>query len=229
MLIFIYINIEIIYDNYHWYIIDIDTKHGPITNLDKKITAMSKKLVGRHVKNLWRHCNFSDLWAIWSNPKAGFQTHKKLTCKTCKTPVKLIFSLIVAFIKQKLKAELKNLKNTALILLLWVKVLFLQKMLIFAKNGDISKIKEVLVLKGMFFKNAYFERKFLKCLRKLTWVGSNDLNFFEKWMLWVVRFWGADNVFLTIWISFALNFYYYIQIQYACFRKCQVYLTPQRC
>ena len=44
--------------------------------------------------------------------------HKKLTCKTCKTPVKLIFSLIVAFIKQKLKAELKNLKNTALILLL---------------------------------------------------------------------------------------------------------------
>ena len=185
MLIFIYINIEIIYDNYHWYIIDIDTKHGPITNLDKRITAMSKKLVGRHVKNLWRHCNFSDLWAIWSNPKAGFQTYKKLT--------------------------------------------YLTKMPIFAKNGDISKIKEVLVLKGMFFKNAYFERKFLKCLRKLTWVGSNDLNFFEKWMLWVVRFWGADNVFLTIWISFALNFYYYIQIQYACFRKCQVYLTPQRC
>ena len=34
--------------------------------------------------------------------------------------------------------------STALILLLWVKVLFLPK------NADISKIKRVLVLKGVF-------------------------------------------------------------------------------
>ena len=32
--------------------------------------------------------------------------------------------------------------------------------------------------------------------------------FFEKWMRWVVSFWGVD-AFLPIWVLFALDFYCY--------------------
>ena len=60
-----------------------------------------------------------------------------------------------------------------------------------------------------FKKNAYFERKFIKYLMELRWVGTNHLKVFEKWMLWVVSFSGVD-VFLLIWILFALDFYFYI-------------------
>ena len=49
--------------------------------------------------------------------------------------------------KQKLKIF-----NIAFILLLWVKVVFLPKNAdFFVKNVDISKIKEILVLKDTFF------------------------------------------------------------------------------
>ena len=44
-----------------------------------------------------------------------------------------------------------KISNTALIILIWVKVLFLIKNADFLKrNTDISKIKEVVVLKGIF-------------------------------------------------------------------------------
>ena len=40
--------------------------------------------------------------------------------------------------------------------MIWVKVLFFTKMLIFyKKNADISKIKVVLVSKGIFFETTY--------------------------------------------------------------------------
>ena len=49
-----------------------------------------------------------------------------------------------------------KLSNTALILLLWVKVLFLPKIAEFLqKIAGISKIKGVLVLKGIFSETTY--------------------------------------------------------------------------
>ena len=56
---------------------------------------------------------------------------------------------------QKLKTELK-ISNTALTLLLCVKVLFWPKTLIFGKkNADISKIKRVLEIKAIFSETTY--------------------------------------------------------------------------
>ena len=49
-----------------------------------------------------------------------------------------------------------KISNTALTLLLWVKVLFLPKNADFLqKNADISEIKEALVLEGIFFETSY--------------------------------------------------------------------------
>ena len=54
-----------------------------------------------------------------------------------------------------MKKELK-ISNTALALLLLVKVLFLPKNAAFLqRNADISKIKRALVLKGIFSKTTY--------------------------------------------------------------------------
>ena len=64
------------------------------------------------------------------------------------------------------------------------------------------------VLTDFFWKKAYFKRKFIKYLMELTWVGSNHLKVFWKWMLWLVSVLGIDT--LPIWILFALNLYCYI-------------------
>ena len=67
-----------------------------------------------------------------------------------------MFCKIYISILQKLKTELKKVSNTALLLLLWVKVLFLIKKYHFLqKNADISKTKKVSVLKGIFSETAY--------------------------------------------------------------------------
>ena len=63
----------------------------------------------------------------------GNTTSKKKTTKWCR-------QIMTTLSLSKLKAELK-ISNTALILLLWVKIIFLPKMLTFCKNADISKIK----------------------------------------------------------------------------------------
>ena len=61
----------------------------------------------------------------------------------------LIFLLIVTFYITKTESRTKNTSNTALILLLWVKVLFLQK------DAEISKIGRVLVLNVIFSETKY--------------------------------------------------------------------------
>ena len=61
----------------------------------------------------------------------------------------LIFSLTITFYLTKAENGTKKISNTAFILLLRAKVLFL------LKNTDISKIKRVLVLKDIFSKATY--------------------------------------------------------------------------
>ena len=52
---------------------DIDMKLGPATKLNKRNKTMSKKLEDDVMSS--RHCHFSNLWSIWSNPEAGLQRH----------------------------------------------------------------------------------------------------------------------------------------------------------
>ena len=67
--------------------------------------------------------------------------------------LKLTFSLIVTFILKNLKVELK-ISNTALILLFWVKSLFLQKkMLIFALKYWYQQTQGSLGTRGYIFWN----------------------------------------------------------------------------
>ena len=66
------------------------------------------------------------------------------------TVSKLIFSLIITFYLSKTENRAKK-SLIALAILLWVKVLFWPKNADFLqKNADISKIKKVLVIEGIF-------------------------------------------------------------------------------
>ena len=66
-----------------------------------------------------------------------------------------LFLLTITFYLTKTENRTKK-SNTALILLLWVTVLFLPKNANFLpKNADTSKIKGVLVLKGTFSETTY--------------------------------------------------------------------------
>ena len=56
---------------------DIEMKLGPATKLDKRNRTKSRKWRWRHFVKLWRHCNFSNLWSIRSNPDSG-----RMICKT---------------------------------------------------------------------------------------------------------------------------------------------------
>ena len=58
-----------------WWLILHAYNIGPVTKFDKKNKTRSKKLTRRHVGKLWRHCHFSILRLIWSNPEARFRTH----------------------------------------------------------------------------------------------------------------------------------------------------------
>ena len=83
--------------------------------------------------------SFFYLWPIWSNPEAE--------CMVCKTYV-FIKSNLLSYKnwKQKWKTS-----NTAPILLLWVRVLFVpKKCWFFAKNTGFSKIKGFVGLKDIF-------------------------------------------------------------------------------
>ena len=112
---------------------DIDVKLGSVTKLDRKNTETSKKSdndvmspIGDIIVCFSIYGQFAAILYIINNNLLSYKTWK-----------------------QKLKIF-----NIAFILLLWVKVLFLPKNVdFFEKNADISKIKEVLVLKDIFFWN----------------------------------------------------------------------------
>ena len=65
-------------------------------------------------------------------------------------------NLLQKFIQKINFTKIKLKTNTVLIPFLWAKILFLTKNAnYFQKNADISKIKGVLVLKGIFSKTKY--------------------------------------------------------------------------
>ena len=62
------------------------------------------------------------------------------------------------FISQKLKTELKYLKQNSHAITFWVKVLFLQKKRNFlAQKADTIKIKRVLILNDIFSETTYLK------------------------------------------------------------------------
>ena len=51
-------------------------KFEPVTKLDKRNMTISKKIEDDVLSaNCDVNCNFSNLWPIWSNPKAEFEMH----------------------------------------------------------------------------------------------------------------------------------------------------------
>ena len=70
--------------------------------------------------------------------------------------MKLTFSLIITLYLTKPENKTSKISNTALILLLWVKVLlFLKNADFLQKSADISKIKDLLVLRYIFSETKY--------------------------------------------------------------------------
>ena len=86
---------------------------------------------------------YDQFGAIWK-PDSG--------CTVCKFYI-FIYRVLSSFKNWK---QNKNISNTALTTSLWVKVLLLPKNADFLQKDDaISKIKRVLVLKGIFSETAY--------------------------------------------------------------------------
>ena len=118
---------------------DIDMKFGPVLKLDKRKTATSKKSTMTLRQQVLTSLLFSNLWPVW----------KSESWISDAWSVILTFSLIVTVYLTNIENRTKKIYNTALILLPRVKVLFLPK------NANISKMKEVQVLKGFFSETAY--------------------------------------------------------------------------
>ena len=106
---------------------DIDMKFGQVTQHDKRNKKVSKIFwLWPHISKLWRHWHFSGLlqFGAIQRPDSG-----RIVCKTYIS----INSNVLSYKKWKKI-------NTALVLLLWVKVPFLPKNAIFLQiNADISK------------------------------------------------------------------------------------------
>ena len=62
--------------NQWWYWHEASTSNQ--TRQGKQKNNVKKSWWLCHIRKLWRHDYFFDLWLIWSNPKAGFQTHSSL-------------------------------------------------------------------------------------------------------------------------------------------------------
>ena len=128
------------------------------------------------INKLWCHYHFSDLWLIWSNLESRFQMHDLWMILT--------FSSIPT-LKTENRAELKNNKKSLTQLSCYCfKVLFLPKIQIFAKkNADISKLKRVLVLKGVFSETAYLCLLIRVYLYTKFQVSSIILMSFRQWVI----------------------------------------------
>ena len=122
-------------------------KLEPVTKFDKRNITTSKKIDDDVIS---ASCDVIVVFSIYGQFEAIWkQNSRHMVCKT----YILINSNLLSYRNWK---ENQTIFNTALILLPWVKVPFLTKNADFLqKNGDISKIKGLVVLKGIFSKTAY--------------------------------------------------------------------------
>ena len=99
-------------------------KHGPVTKLDKKNTAASKNLTMTSCRQTATSLSFF-----------RFMTNLELSGSRIRDALSVIFpfSLMVTFYLTKTESRTKDLQ-LALILLLWVKLLFLPKNDVFCKK-----------------------------------------------------------------------------------------------
>ena len=128
---------------------DIDMKPRPVTKLNKGNKTMSKK-----------NLTMTSCWKIVTSfPISQFVANLKQFGSRIPNAysVKLMFSLIVVFLSYKTEYRTKKSLTQ-----LWHYCsalskgpVFAKKRWFFTKNGDISKIKKVLVLKGIFSATAY--------------------------------------------------------------------------
>ena len=122
-------------------------KLAPATKLDKRNTALSKKIDDDVIL-----ANCDDIIIFLIYGQFGVIRKPDSECKVCKTYIFINRNLLSC----KNRKQNWKIFNAALIPLLWVKVQFLTKNdTFFQKNDDISTIKEVLVLKGIFPKTKY--------------------------------------------------------------------------
>ena len=120
----------------------IGTKPGTVTKLDKRNTTMSNK-VDNDV--MLANCDIIVFFSIYFQ----FAVFRKLDSR--RMVYKTLILINSNFLSYKTWNQNQKISYTALILLLWVKVMviFLQK------NANISKIKGILVLESILSKTTY--------------------------------------------------------------------------
>ena len=127
----------------------IDMKLRPVTKLEKRKNATSKKF---DKDGILENCDVISNFLIYGQFRAILKLDSRgIVCK---------FYIYIKsnFLFYKNWRQNKKISNTAVTLLLWVKVLvlfLLKSAIFFSKNADISKIKRDLVLKGIFCDTTY--------------------------------------------------------------------------
>ena len=127
---------------------DIDMKLGPVTKLEKR--------------NLWTSKNFDDdVMSLTYDVIVTFPIYVQFGAEQSGSwiPERMVFKTYIC-IKSNLLSyknwkQNKKLSNGALILLLWVKVLFPKNDDSLEKNADISKIEGLFILGGICSETAY--------------------------------------------------------------------------
>ena len=111
---------------------DVDIRLGPVTKLDKRNRAKSINLTMSSCRQILTSLS------IFGSMASLEQSRSRIPDAWS---VKLTFLVTVTFYLTKAENRTKISPSQFFILLLWVKVLFLPKMLFFAKNADINKNK----------------------------------------------------------------------------------------
>ena len=118
-------------------------KPRPVTKLDERNTATSNKIDDGI---MWGNCDVNVIFPIYGQ----FGAIRKLDFAW------MVYLTYILHLSYKTESRTNKISNTVLILLFWVKVLFLRENAIFLqKNADISKIKGVLVPKDVFSETIY--------------------------------------------------------------------------
>ena len=122
---------------------NIEMKLGPVTKPDKKNKATLKKIEDNVIS---RSCDVVVIFPVFG--QYGAIRKPDSGCIICKTYI-FINSKLLSYKNWK---QSYKVSKTALTILLWVKLIFMpKKILFFAKNADISKIKRALIPKGIFY------------------------------------------------------------------------------